>query len=74
VAAIAATGVPLPRRSRLRIRHEPQCFEAGETGDPSAAEVLTTDHPGADFMVDIIKVLWASSTVAANPAPATGPA
>jgi acetolactate synthase-1/2/3 large subunit len=40
--------------------------KSAETGDPSAVEVLTTDHPGADFMVDILKSLGIEY-VAANP-------
>src|SRR5262245_47555447 len=39
---------------------------AAETGIPGAAEVLTTDRPGSDFMVDVIKSLGLDF-VCANP-------
>ncbi len=40
---------------------------AAETGAvPAAAEILTTDHPGSDFMVDILKSLG-FEYVCANP-------
>jgi thiamine pyrophosphate-dependent acetolactate synthase large subunit-like protein len=37
-----------------------------EAGDPSSVEVLTTDRPGSDFMVDVIKSLGIEY-VCANP-------
>src|SRR5713226_6839657 len=37
-----------------------------ETGTPPALEVLTTEHPGADFMTDVIKSLG-FECVCANP-------
>jgi hypothetical protein len=37
-----------------------------EVDPPSDVEVLTTDRPGADFMVDVIKSLG-FECVAANP-------
>jgi len=48
---------PLPRRAPAAYGHDATNVEAAETGDPSAAEVLTTDHPRR-LMVDIIKS-WA---------------
>jgi acetolactate synthase-1/2/3 large subunit len=39
---------------------------AAETGVPGAAEVLTTDRPGSDFMVDVIKSLGLDF-ICANP-------
>jgi acetolactate synthase-1/2/3 large subunit len=35
----------------------PKMSKAAETGNPSDADVLTTDRPGSDFMVDVIKSL-----------------
>jgi len=39
---------------------------AAEIGDPSDAEILTTDRPGSDFMLDVLKSLG-MEYVAANP-------
>ena len=67
VAAIAATAVPVAaQKPPAHTATTPPMLKQAETGDPSAAEVLTTDHPGADFMVDIIKSLGIEY-VAANP-------
>jgi acetolactate synthase-1/2/3 large subunit len=67
VAAIAATAIPAAGQKRsTRAATAPPMSKQAETGDPSAVEVLTTDHPGADFMVDIIKSLGIEF-VAANP-------
>ena len=49
-------------RHRLRARHRRSPREA----DPAGVEVLTTDRPGGDFMVDVIKSLD-FEYVAANP-------
>ncbi len=35
----------------------PLMSKEAESGTPTVAEVLTTEHPGADFMVDVIKSL-----------------
>src|SRR5579862_1711738 len=53
VAPTPAGGTPLMSR-------------AAEIGDPYSAEVLTTDRPGSDFMVDVLKSLG-MEYVAANP-------
>ena len=67
VAAIAATAVPAPaQKPAARAATAPPMSKSAETGDPSDVEVLTTDHPGADFMVDVIKSLGIEY-VAANP-------
>ena len=58
-AAVAAA--PEPRRLDV-----PAMSKEAETGNPSTVEVLTTDRPGADFMVDIIKSLGIEY-IAANP-------
>jgi acetolactate synthase-1/2/3 large subunit len=42
-----------PRMSRAT----PLMPPAPETDPPSGVELMTTDHPGADFMVDVIKSL-----------------
>jgi acetolactate synthase-1/2/3 large subunit len=52
--ALPARGVP------------PMLSRADEVEDPSEAEVLTTDRPGSDFMVDVLKSLGLEY-VAANP-------
>ncbi len=39
---------------------------AAEIGDPSDAEILSTDRPGSDFMLDVLKSLG-MEYVAANP-------
>ncbi len=44
----------------------PMMSKEAETGTPSSVEVLTTDRPGADFMVDIIKSLGIEY-ITANP-------
>src|SRR5215468_4378139 len=54
--ARAATATPLPG-ARLT---------AAETGTPPRADVYTTDRPGSDFMLDVIKSLGIEY-VAANP-------
>jgi len=71
VAALAAGGVPAAAQKpaahpAAAPPMSPPMLKSAETGDPSAAEVLTTDHPGADFMVDIIKSLGIEY-IAANP-------
>jgi acetolactate synthase I/II/III large subunit len=67
VAAIAASGVPAAaQKPAAHAATAPPMSKSAETGDPSAVEVLTTDHPGADFMVDILKSLGIEY-VAANP-------
>ncbi len=44
----------------------PPMSKQAETGNPSGLEVLTTDRPGADIMVDVIKSLGIEY-IAANP-------
>jgi acetolactate synthase-1/2/3 large subunit len=66
VAAIAASAVPAAAQKPAAHAAAPTMSKNAETGDPSDVEVLTTDHPGADFMVDIIKSLGIEY-VAANP-------
>jgi acetolactate synthase I/II/III large subunit len=44
----------------------PKMSEEAETGNPLAADVLTTDRPGSDFMVDAIKSLGIEY-ICANP-------
>ena len=67
VAAIAASGVPAAaQKPAAHAAAAPPMSKSAETGDPSDVEVLTTDHPGADFMVDILKSLGIEY-VAANP-------
>src|SRR5258706_253899 len=71
VAALAAGGVPAAAQKpaahpAAAPPMSPPMLKSAETGDPSAAEVLTADHPGSDFMVDIIKSLG-FEYIAANP-------
>jgi thiamine pyrophosphate-dependent acetolactate synthase large subunit-like protein len=49
--AAAAAQDPTPKTSA----RPPKMSEEAETGNPLAADVLTTDRPGSDFMVDVIK-------------------
>jgi acetolactate synthase I/II/III large subunit len=44
----------------------PSMSKEAETGNPAIAEVLTTERPGSDFMVDVIKSLGIEY-IAANP-------
>jgi acetolactate synthase-1/2/3 large subunit len=44
----------------------PKTSEEAESGNPLAADVLTTDRPGSDFMVDVIKSLGIEY-ICANP-------
>jgi acetolactate synthase-1/2/3 large subunit len=59
--ASAAVPTPAPVRGVAPLMSRP-----GEVEDPSQAEVLTTERPGSDFMVDVIKSLGIEY-VAANP-------
>lgn len=51
--APAAAQAPAPRPSRAA----PAMSRQAESDSPPSAEVLTTEHPGADFMVDVIRSL-----------------
>src|SRR5260370_27519954 len=44
----------------------PKMSEEAETGNPLAADILITDRPGSDFMVDVIKSLGIEY-ICANP-------
>ncbi len=67
VATLAvATGVSAAQKPAPPSTNTPPMSKKAETGDPSDGEVLTTDRPGADFMVDIIKSLGIEY-IAANP-------
>jgi thiamine pyrophosphate-dependent acetolactate synthase large subunit-like protein len=58
----AADALPTPPAKTA----PPRMSRADEVEDPSEAEVLTTDRPGSDFMVDVLKSLGLEY-VAANP-------
>jgi acetolactate synthase-1/2/3 large subunit len=60
--AVAATQDPAAKRPAPA----PKMSEEAETGNPLAADVLTTDRPGSDFMVDAIKSLGIEY-ICANP-------
>jgi acetolactate synthase-1/2/3 large subunit len=49
-----------------RAAQTPAMSKDAETSPPTGAEVLTTEHPGADFMTDVIKSLG-FEYVCANP-------
>src|ERR1700730_12360508 len=51
---------PAPPRAMAMMSKE------AETGNPATAEVLTTDRPGSDFMIDVIKSLGIEY-ICANP-------
>ena len=57
----AAIEPPAPPRTMA-----PMMSKQAETGNPSGAEVLTTDRPGSDFMIDVIKSLGIEY-ICANP-------
>jgi acetolactate synthase-1/2/3 large subunit len=57
----AAIEPPAPPRALT-----PMMSKQAETGNPGAAEVLTTDRPGSDFMIDVIKSLGIEY-ICANP-------
>ena len=63
VAGNASAAVPVPAHPR---GVAPLMPRAAEVEDPSDAEVLTTERPGSDFMVDVIRSLGIEY-VAANP-------
>ncbi len=64
---VATTAAPAaPQLSPVPARTLPLMSKEAETGSPSVAEVLTTDRPGADFMVDVIKSLGIEY-ICANP-------
>ncbi len=44
----------------------PKMSKEAETGNPTSAEVLTTDRPGSDFMIDVFKTLGIEY-ICANP-------
>jgi len=63
---VATTGaVAASQPAAVTPQTAPLMSKAAETGTP-AAEVLTTEHPGADFMVDVIKSLGIEY-ICANP-------
>ncbi|HWX93244.1 MAG TPA: thiamine pyrophosphate-dependent enzyme [Terriglobales bacterium] len=66
VATLVAskTGDALPAPPATAV--PPMMSRADEVEEPSEAEVLTTDRPGSDFMVDVLKSLGLEY-VAANP-------
>ncbi len=71
----AASGVATLAVSRGASRVEPPApppamapmmSKEAETGNPATAEILTTDRPGSDFMIDVIKSLGIEY-ICANP-------
>jgi acetolactate synthase-1/2/3 large subunit len=70
VAVLAAGAAPAAaqtsKKLALQAKNTPPMSKEAETGNPSTAEVLTTERPGADFMVDVIKSLGIEY-ISANP-------
>jgi thiamine pyrophosphate-dependent acetolactate synthase large subunit-like protein len=70
VSAAAAAAPPVNAaaapQAAAAARPAPALSRAAETAAPSDAEVLTTDRPGADFMIDVLKSLGIDY-VCANP-------
>ena len=67
-AALASAAQPAPAQESPQpasVTARPMSKDA-ETGIPPAAEVLTTERPGADFMTDVIKSLG-FEYICANP-------
>ncbi len=66
VLAAAAKSAPAVNAPQGGASAPPPMSKQAESGNPMKAEVLTTDRPGADFMVDVIKS-FGLEYVAANP-------
>ena len=65
-AALAVKPSPAKAQQAQQVATPSAAALAAETAPVSTAEVLTADHPGADFMVDILKSLG-FEYVCANP-------
>ncbi len=68
-AALAAAGKPAEAQQSAPPRSpiEPSAaVREAESGTPRATEILTTDSPGADFMVDVLKSIG-FEYICANP-------
>ncbi len=68
-AALATTGTPAKAQQAAPTRPpvEPTAaLREAESGTPRATEILTTDRPGADFMVDVLKSIG-FEYICANP-------
>jgi acetolactate synthase-1/2/3 large subunit len=63
VANTGAASAPPPAPPRTMA---PMMSKQAETASPGTAEVLTTDRPGSDFMIDVIKSLGIEY-ICANP-------
>ncbi len=64
---VATTGaVAASQPTAVTPKTAPLMSKEAETGTPAVAEVLTTERPGADFMVDVIKSLGIEY-ICANP-------
>ena len=63
---VAGTGAAVARPVAPARSVSPLMSREDETGNPSGVEVLTTDRPGSDFMIDVIKSLGIEY-VCANP-------
>jgi thiamine pyrophosphate-dependent acetolactate synthase large subunit-like protein len=61
-----ASAMPTVKVGATPANGTPLMCRPAEIGNPSDAEVLTTDRPGSDFMVDVLKSLG-MEYVAANP-------
>src|SRR6266853_1835571 len=66
VAAGAAAMAPPRLVAQAPSNTPPTMSRAAETQTPPAADALTADHPGSDFMVDIVKSLGIEY-ICANP-------
>ncbi len=65
-AAVAAAPAVTAQQATPESRPAPPLSREAETGVPTEGEVLTTDRPGSDFMVDVVKSLGLEY-VCANP-------
>jgi len=68
-AALGATGAEVQAQQPAPARQTPAPSAAAreaETGTPPPVEVLTAEHPGSDFMVDVLKSLGIEY-ICANP-------
>ncbi len=67
VATLVAGTAAAPAQPSIPVRTSaPMMSKGAETGNPASVEVLTTDRPGSDFMIDVFKSLGLEY-ICANP-------
>ena len=56
-AALVAASRPAPAQQAEPVRSASAAVKTEEKDPSPSVEVLTSDHPGSDFMVDVLKAL-----------------